>query len=138
MTLIAALSRSELIQPRLNINNRVSMRKMVTKLLRYLKTNTVAYHARAVHLICSLDSGTTESHVESVIAQTMASPESRNVAEAYEAFGILWRLSEDNTVPGFKFKVPLMIVLETLKSTDPGLYRIGETWMRCSLKSYLR
>jgi hypothetical protein len=138
VTLIAALSRSELIQPRLNINNRVSMRKMVTKLLQYLKTDTVAYHARAVHLICSLDSGRTESHVESVIAQTMASPESRNVAEAYEAFGILWRLSEDNAVPGFKFKVPLMIVLETLKSTDPGLYRIGETWMRCSLKSYLR
>jgi len=32
----------------------------------------------------------------------------------------------------------MMIVLDTLKSDDPGLRRIGETWMRCSLKSYLR
>jgi hypothetical protein len=31
-----------------------------------------------------------------------------------------------------------MIVLETLQNDDPGLRRIGETWMRCSLKSYLR
>lgn len=138
VTLVAALSRSQLLEPRLDINNRTSMRKMVTKLLQYLKTDTTAYHARAVHLICSLETSTPDSHVESVIAQTMASPESRNVAEAYEAFGILWRLSEDSMVPGFRFRVPLMIVLETLKSNDPGLYRIGETWMRCSLKSYLR
>jgi len=41
-------------------------------------------------------------------------------------------------VPGIRFKVPMMIVLDTLKSTDPNVYRIGETWMRCSLKSYLR
>jgi hypothetical protein len=45
---------------------------------------------------------------------------------------------EDNLLPGFKFKVPLMIVLHTLKSDDPSMKRIGETWMRCSLRSYLR
>lgn len=31
-----------------------------------------------------------------------------------------------------------MIVLDALKSEDPHLRRVGETWMRCSLKSYLR
>ena len=31
-----------------------------------------------------------------------------------------------------------MIILDTLKSDDPALRRIGETWMRCSLRSYLR
>lgn len=45
---------------------------------------------------------------------------------------------EDNLLPGFRFKVPMMIVLDTLKSDDPSLRRVGETWMRCSLKSYLR
>jgi hypothetical protein len=45
---------------------------------------------------------------------------------------------EDNLLPGFRFKVPMMIVLDTLKNDDPYLRRIGETWMRCSLKSYLR
>lgn len=85
----------------------------------------------------------------------MASPEAKNSHEAYESFGVLWRLTgtpsakfapsdlltsplEDNLLPGFRFKVPMMIVLDTLKSDDPSLRRIGETWMRCSLKSYLR
>lgn len=85
----------------------------------------------------------------------MTSSEVKNSHEAYEAFGVLWRLTgtspakivpsdiltcqpEDNLLPGFRFKVPMMIVLDTLKSDDPGLRRIGETWMRCSLKSYLR
>lgn len=31
-----------------------------------------------------------------------------------------------------------MIMLETLKSDNPGIHRMGETWMRCSLKSYIR
>lgn len=46
--------------------------------------------------------------------------------------------TEDNLLPGFRFKVPMMIVLDTLRSDDPSLRRIGETWMRCSLKSYTR
>jgi len=45
---------------------------------------------------------------------------------------------EDSNLPGFSLKVPLMITLETLKNDDPTLRRIGETWMRCSLRSYLR
>src|SRR4051794_15247555 len=32
----------------------------------------------------------------------------------------------------------MMIVLDTLKSADPQTRRIGETFMRCSLKSYIR
>ena len=32
----------------------------------------------------------------------------------------------------------MMCVLDTLKSDDPTLRRLGETWMRCSLKSYIR
>jgi hypothetical protein len=50
----------------------------------------------------------------------------------------LTEVTEDNLLPGFRFKVPMMIVLDTLKNEDPCLRRIGETWMRCSLKSYLR
>lgn len=45
---------------------------------------------------------------------------------------------EDSNLPGFSLKVPLMITLDTLKNDDPGLRRVGETWMRCSLRSYLR
>ncbi len=45
---------------------------------------------------------------------------------------------DDSLLPGFHLRVPMMIVLDTLKSDDPQLRRVGETWMRCSLKSYLR
>lgn len=31
-----------------------------------------------------------------------------------------------------------MTVLDTLKNDDANLRRVGETWMRCSLKSYIR
>ncbi|KAG2022683.1 hypothetical protein CC2G_000411 [Coprinopsis cinerea AmutBmut pab1-1] len=138
VTLLTGLHRTQHIQPPLKIESRATIHKMVTKLLKYLRPDSVSYHARVVTLICGLETSTKGSHVESIIAQTMTSPESRNVAEAYEAFGILWRLTDDSFLPGFRFKVPLMCVLETLKSNDPNLYRVGETWMRCSLKSYLR
>jgi len=66
---------------------------MVNKLLKYLHPDYGVYHLRAVNLIWSLESSTTHSHVESILAQSMTSPESRNVSEAYEAFGVLWRLT---------------------------------------------
>lgn len=47
-------------------------------------------------------------------------------------------IAEDSALPGFKFRVPLMIVLDMLNSEDPSLRRTGESWMRCNLKSYLR
>lgn len=69
------------------------MSKMILKLLAYLRSDYSPYHARAVTLIWSLESTSKKPHVESILAQTMTSPESRNVQESYEAFGVLWRLS---------------------------------------------
>ncbi|KAJ6523556.1 Dopey, N-terminal-domain-containing protein [Mycena capillaripes] len=138
ISLIVALHGTPNLLPRLLVDERSIMSKMVNRLLKYLRPNFTVYHVRSVNLIWSLENATSRSHVESILAQTMNSPESRNVQEAYEAFGVLWRLTEDNLLPGFRFKVPMMIVLDTLKNEDPCLRRIGETWMRCSLKSYLR
>ncbi|KAG6817586.1 hypothetical protein H0H87_006963 [Tephrocybe sp. NHM501043] len=138
VSVLVALYQNTNVVPQPPINDRPTMYKMVIKLLKYLRPECAVYHVRAVNLIWSLEAATTQPHVESILAQTMTSPESRNVHEAYEAFGVLWRLTEDNLLPGFRFKVPMMIVLDTLKSEDPSRRRIGETWMRCSLKSYLR
>lgn len=66
---------------------------MSSKLLKYLRPNSTSYHVRAVNLIWSLESSTTLSYVETILAQSMNSPESWVVAEAYEAFGVLWRLT---------------------------------------------
>ncbi|KXN85691.1 Protein dopey [Leucoagaricus sp. SymC.cos] len=138
INLSVSLHKTNFVEPRLNIDDRVVMSKIVNKLLHYLCPEYTTYHVRAVNLIWSLEASVKKPFVESILAQSMASPESRNVSEAYEAFGVLWRLTEDNLLPGFRFKVPLMIVLDTLKNDDPSLKRIGETWMRCSLRSYLR
>lgn len=63
----------------------------------------------------------------------------RFVAISIEASACLKLFNpDDSLLPGFKFRVPVMITLDTLKSEDVGVRRIGETWMRCSLKSYLR
>jgi hypothetical protein len=41
-------------------------------------------------------------------------------------------------LPGEVFRVPLFMMLDALKSTDPELQRTAETWMRCNLRSYFR
>ncbi|KAJ3739812.1 Dopey, N-terminal-domain-containing protein [Lentinula detonsa] len=138
ISLVVLLHQTSDLTPNISIDDRPTMSKMVNRLLLYLRLDYAVYHVRAVNLIWSLEAATPRSHVESILAQAMNSPEPKDVQESYEAFGVLWRLSEDNMLPGSRFKVPMMIVLDTLKSDDPNLRRIGETWMRCHLKSYLR
>lgn len=126
------------------------------QLLRFLRPAYASYHMRAVSLIWSLENASSCPQVVSIISQSLNSERPHDVREACEAFGVLWRLTgdvshnfsapdiltnnvlDDSIVPGFRLKVPMMIVLDTLRSDDPGLRRVGETWMRCSLKSYLR
>ena len=113
---------------------------------------------RAVSLIWQLEKSTKSSHLESIVAQSISlSSSSLDIQSSCEAFGVLWRLTgtyteqpiwwleywvsifiEDSLLPGFRLQVPMMLVLDTLKSEDPNLRRVGETWMRCSLRTYLR
>ncbi|CAK5264480.1 unnamed protein product [Mycena citricolor] len=122
--------------PQLVVDERRTMGVMVKRLLKYLRPDLTVYHVRAVALIWALQGIThRKSHVESVLAEKLTA---RQPLEAFEAFGVLWRLTEDSFLPGFRFKMPMMIVLDSLKSEDVSLRRVGETWMRCSLRSYLR
>lgn len=82
----------------MSVDDRPTMYKMVNKLLKYLRADCAVYHVRAVNLIWSLEAATKRSHVESILAQTMTSPESRNIHESYEAFGVLWRLTGECSV----------------------------------------
>ncbi|KAJ3545543.1 hypothetical protein NM688_g5613 [Phlebia brevispora] len=107
-------------------------------ILRYLRPPWATYHMRAVTLIWALETSSKCPQVVSIISQSLTSKDVREVRETCEAFGVLWRLTDDAMTPGFRLKIPMMIVLETLRSDDPNLKRVGETWMRCSLKSYLR
>ncbi|KAF9654142.1 hypothetical protein BDM02DRAFT_3152598 [Thelephora ganbajun] len=138
ISLAVSLHHSQSIQPKLSINSRLTISKMMTMLSRYLRPEYAVYHVRAVNLIWQLENAIPQPHVEAVLSQSLVSPQSRNNHGAYEAFGVLWRLTDDNLLPGFRFKIPMMITLDTLRSDDTMIRRIGETWMRCSLRSYLR
>ncbi|KAF9225321.1 hypothetical protein BS17DRAFT_872565 [Gyrodon lividus] len=138
ISIIVSVQRSSKLSPKFIIEQRLVVSRMVKKLFRFLHQDWAIFHARAVDLIWTLAFSTGRDYVESIVAQSMSSLESRYVHEAFEAFGVLWRLTEDDVLPGFRLKVPLMIVLETLKHDHPGLRRVGETWMRCSLRSYIR
>ncbi|KAG8913507.1 hypothetical protein FRC01_004504 [Tulasnella sp. 417] len=133
-----AISSTQFITPRLAIDQRRAISKMVLVLLAFLRPQWVPYHVRAVQLIWSLEANTRHSHVEAVIAGSLSDADSRPQLASFDAFGVLWRLTDDSLLPGFHFKTPMMIVLDSLRSNDPNHRRVGETWMRCCLKSYLR
>lgn len=93
ITSTITLQQSQYLEPKLDFNERSTMSKMIATLLKYLHPDFAGYHVRAVNLIWSLQASTTRSHVESIVAQSMTSPKSGNVSEAYEAFGVIWRLT---------------------------------------------
>ncbi|KAH8110602.1 Dopey, N-terminal-domain-containing protein [Phellopilus nigrolimitatus] len=138
VSLAIRLHATSYLQPKPAIDKRPRLLSMMRALMDYLRLETSPYHVRAVRLIWDLEHATTHHHLESIIAQRLVASSATNGYTAYAAFGALWRLSDDDQQPGIHFKVPMLIVLDTLKSTDPVLRRVGETWMRCNLKSYPR
>lgn len=68
----------------------------------------------------------------------MLSDDLRIKENAFEAFGNLWRLTEDEQLPSRSLSKPLFIVLEATQSRDTILKRLSEAFMRCSFRSYLR
>ncbi|KAI6114892.1 Dopey, N-terminal-domain-containing protein [Pisolithus croceorrhizus] len=130
ITLIIAIHRSSRLLPSAPANQKLAVGRMVKRLFRFLRHECAIYHVRAADLVWTLESSTGHHYVESIIAQSLNSPNLYNLEEAFEAFGVLWRLTED--------EVPMMIVLDTLRHEQPSIRRAGETWMRCSLRSYAR
>ncbi|KAI6154002.1 Dopey, N-terminal-domain-containing protein [Pisolithus tinctorius] len=139
ISLIIALHRSSRLLPNAPIKQKLVVSRMVKRLFRFLRHDCAIYHVRAVDLVWTLESSTGHRYVESIIAQSLNSPNLCSLEEAFEAFGVLWRLTvEDEVSPGFRLKVPMMIVLDTLRHDQPSIRRAGETWMRCNLRSYAR
>ncbi|KAI5120784.1 hypothetical protein M0805_002411 [Coniferiporia weirii] len=138
ISLAIRLHTTPALQPALSFDKRPRLLSMMQSLIGYLRPETSPYHVRAVRLIWNLEHATAHRHLESIVAQTLVANSSRNEYDAYNAFGVLWRLSDDSQQPGIHFKIPMLIVLDTLKCDDPVMRRVGETWMRCNLKSYPR
>lgn len=127
------------------------------QLFRYLKPSASPYHVRAVRLIWDLENATANGRVEAMLAHKLAHNVSHDEGNAFETFGVLWRLSgmfpnfvgcnlfhnhnadaDDSQEPGFHFKIPMLTVLDTLRSDNPIIRQTGETWMRSNLRAYPR
>lgn len=61
----------------------------------------------------------------------------RSVACTVDA-GFLTSATDDASLPGTHFRLPMTLVLDSLRDDSLTCRRLGEAWMRCSLKSYLR
>ncbi|BEI90230.1 uncharacterized protein CcaverHIS019_0303000 [Cutaneotrichosporon cavernicola] len=129
-------SRSRLFKPPIDLASDAVMSPVLDALFRYLRPDAAAYHARAVELLWEFNQLAEVHTLESVIARRMSSQTRKS--EAFEAFGVLWRQSDDSMLPGEIFHVPMFMILDGLKGDDPQVLRAAETWMRCNLRSYFR
>lgn len=108
------------------------------KLLHYLQSPCSAVYVEAAQLIWAVEALSDRPYIESMVASQLASPDESARCAAFESFGNLWRFTEDNQLPGRVLRLPMLIVLDSLKDDNLTTKRAGEAWMRCSLKSYLR
>lgn len=79
-------------------SSRTEILTIYIQLFGFLHQDWAIFHVRAVSLVWMLESLTSDHFVESIIAQSMNSPESRIVHNAFEAFGVLWRLTGEFTL----------------------------------------
>ncbi|KAI7962497.1 hypothetical protein MJO28_000591 [Puccinia striiformis f. sp. tritici] len=126
------------VEPPLILDNQKLLSTLVIKLLDFLEGHTAPFFLQAVTLIWELQRISQFRHVETIIASRLTSEDPRVRVSAFEAFGNLWRHTEDVQLPGNCLRMPMLLVLDSLKSDDLTNRRCGEAWMRCSLKSYLR
>ncbi|KAF8313993.1 hypothetical protein DL93DRAFT_1101270 [Clavulina sp. PMI_390] len=139
VTLVVSLTTATTLSTPFDLGDRSVRRKIVHAIFRFFDSRYVAYHARATQLFWALHSCSSQHEIEGLVSEFMFRSNPNSVdSGAVEAFGVLWRFSEDIQLPGFQLKVPLLAVLDALRSENPGSRRVGETWMRGSLKSYLR
>lgn len=131
-------SQSALFKPPLAINHPSIISPILDTLFRFLRPDQTPHHARAVELLWDLNKLAEIHTLENVIAKQMANRLDKQSIEAMEAFGTLWRLTDDGILPGEIFYVPVLAVLDSLQSDKPNVQRSAETWMRCNLKSYFR
>ncbi|KAF9398703.1 hypothetical protein BGX21_007403 [Mortierella sp. AD011] len=121
------------------LDNREHMRPIVDRIWTFLAEETMHLHLRASQLIWMLQDVTSMSHeVEAAVASYLVSENTNARVDAYQKFGVFWRLSDDIQHIPTAFVRPMMLMLDSLSSTNPSNRRAGETWIRSNLKSYPR
>ncbi|RCH94744.1 hypothetical protein CU098_001184, partial [Rhizopus stolonifer] len=110
------------------------VKKIMDKLWLFLSPATQMLHMRTVELIWLVVHVSVPHQVETIISNFLIHQDN---TESYEKFGILWELSESIPEASLKFSRPMMIVLDLLGG-HALKKRIGESWIRSYLNSYVR
>ncbi|SCZ93044.1 BZ3500_MvSof-1268-A1-R1_Chr6-2g08425 [Microbotryum saponariae] len=126
------------VRPTLKRNRRDLLEAIAAKLLEYLQPSGAPCFVEAVQMLWAIESFSDYRLLETMISERLASPDPAVRLAAFEAFGNLWRFTEDSQLPGVVLRTPMFRMLDSLKADDLSTRRAGEAWMRCSLKSYLR
>ncbi|KAF9430127.1 hypothetical protein BGZ94_008233 [Podila epigama] len=115
------------------------MRPIVDRIWTFLAEEFMHLHLRTSQLLWMLQDVTSTSHeVESAIASYLVAENAKERVDAFQKFGVFWRLSDDIQHNSSAFVRPMMLMLDSLSSTNPSNRRAGETWIRSNLKSYPR
>lgn len=126
------------LNPPLLLDRRHAVEALVELTLRYLQPEQSAHHVQAVALIWALDDLSKYKHVEAAICKRLAAQDWQIKQAACVAFGNLWRYTDDSLRPAMRLTIPMRMMLDSLRSEQLSTRRMGEAWMRCSVKSYLR
>ncbi|SCV67868.1 BQ2448_5479 [Microbotryum intermedium] len=126
------------VRPTVSRNQREWLEKIAAKLLEYLQPSGAPCFVEAVQMLWAIESFSDYRLLETMISERLASHDPVVRLAAFEAFGNLWRFTEDSQLPGVVLRTPMFRMLDSLKADDLSTRRAGEAWMRCSLKSYLR
>lgn len=135
---ILKASRSNLFRPPLSIAQHDIISPILAALFRFLGPLHAAYHCAVVELLWDFNRLAEIHTLEDVITRQISANVPKRTKEAMQAFGTLWRLTDDGMLPGEIFFVPMLRIIDSLKSKDPEIQGAAESWMRCNLKSYFR
>ncbi|GAA5913260.1 Dop1p [Sporobolomyces salmoneus] len=132
------LTQTRVLEPRSMRNTDQLTTNLATKLLEYLQPGCSPCYVESVQLLWKIDALSETRSLESIISMQLASPAEAERLAAFEAFGNLWRFTEDAQLPGMALRTPMLKMLDSLKAEELSTRRAAEAWMRCSLKSYIR
>lgn len=135
---ILRASQCSLFRPPLAIAQHDIISPILAALFHFLGPSHVPCHGAVVDLLWEFNKLAEIHTLENVIATQMSKHVSQVTMAAMQAFGTLWRFTDDAMLPGEIFFVPMSSVIDALKSQDPDIQRAAESWMRCDMRSYFR
>ncbi|KAI9494202.1 hypothetical protein BDB00DRAFT_337729 [Zychaea mexicana] len=126
------------------LKKRTVAKRIMDNLWGFLAPAAPLLHMRTVQLIWLLTKATLPHQIETVISSYLIThhDDNNNNNERllnYEKFGILWEFSEDVLETATTFARPMFLILDLIQEgASPVDRRVGETWLRCHLRSYVR